>query len=282
MYTNLKHILLVFLFFSIGITLGYTQETKQKDSITIKKIDSLKIAKKGLNGVVTDSTKVDSLNTPKEFLDGILKKKATDYISNNFINKNTTLYNNAEMYYQDIELKAGIIIIDYEKNLAYARGIVDTAGVYTQRPIFKQADQESVQDSLIYNFKNEKAIIYNTTTEQTGVTIKGELTKRENDSTLYVYNAKFTTSQKDKPDYYIGTRIIKVVPGKKVVGGLSQLYLADVPTPAILPFFYAPLTKETSASGIKLPSWGENSDQGFFLQNLGYYFAINDYVDLAV
>lgn len=282
MYTNLKHILLVFLFFSIGITLGYTQETKQKDSITIKPMDSLKIAKNGLNIVASDSTKVDSLKTPKEFLDGIIKKKATDYISNNFINKKTTLYNNAEMYYQDIELKAGIIIIDYEKNLAYARGIVDTAGVYIQRPIFKQANQESIQDSLIYNFKNEKAVIYNTTTEQTGVTIKGELTKRENDSTLYVYNAKFTTSQKDKPDYYIGTKIIKVVPGKKVVGGLSQLYLADVPTPAILPFFYAPLTKETSASGIKLPSWGENSEQGFFLQNLGYYFAINDYVDLAV
>ena len=185
MYTNLKHILLVFLFFSIGITLGYTQETKQKDSITIKPMDSLKIAKNGLNIVASDSTKVDSLKTPKEFLDGIIKKKATDYISNNFINKKTTLYNNAEMYYQDIELKAGIIIIDYEKNLAYAKGIVDTAGVYTQRPIFKQANQESIQDSLIYNFKNEKAVIYNTTTEQTGVTIKGELTKRENDSTLY-------------------------------------------------------------------------------------------------
>ena len=201
-----------------------------------------------------------------------LKKKASDYISNNFITKTTTLYNNAELYYQDVELQAGIIIIDYEKNLAYAKGIIDTAGVYTQRPIFKQAGQESIQDSLIYNFKNEKAVIYNTTTEQTGVTINGELTRRENDSTLYISNAKFTTSLKDKPDYYIGTKIIKVVPGKKVVGGLSQLYLADVPTPAILPFFYAPLTKEQSASGIKLPTWGEKQSTRVLFTKFGILF----------
>jgi len=282
LYTNLKHILLVFLFFSIGITLSYSQETKPKDSVSIQLKDSLDLSKSELNSIESDSTKVDSLKTPKEFLEDIIKKKATDYISNDFTKKRTTLYNNAEMYYQDIELKAGIIIIDYEKNLAYAKGIIDTAGAYTQRPIFKQANQESIQDSLIYNFKNERAVIYNTTTEQSGVTIHGELTRRENDSTLYVGNAKFTTSQKEKPDFYIGTKIIKVVPGKKVVGGLSQLIIADVPTPAVLPFFYAPLSKEESASGIKLPTWGETSEQGFFLQNLGYYFAISDYVDLSI
>ncbi len=271
MYTNLKDILLVLLFFSIGIAHSFSQETNKKDTLSVKPIDT----------IGTDTTKVDSIK-PKEFLEAVIKKKATDYIQNNFTTKTTTLYNNAELYYQDIELKAGIIIIDYEKNLAYAKGIVDTAGVYTQRPIFKQANQESTQDSLIYNFKNERAVIYNTTTEQNGITINGALTRRENDSTLYISNAKFTTSLKEKPDYYIGTNIIKVVPGKKVVGGLSQLILAGVPTPAVLPFFYAPLTKEKSASGIKLPTWGENNQQGFFLQNLGYYFAINDYVDLSI
>ena len=282
MYTNLKHILLILLFFSFGITHSFSQQTKQKDTLSVKEVDTITIPRADLiTTVANDTTKVDSIKT-KEFLDGIIKKKATDYISNNFITKTTTLYNNAELYYQDIELKAGIIIIDYEKNLAFAKGIVDTAGVYTQRPIFKQANQESIQDSLIYNFKNERAVIYNTTTEQDGITINGELTRRENDSTVYISNAKFTTSLKDKPDYYIGTNIIKVVPGKKIVGGLSQLYLADVPTPAVLPFFYAPLTKERSASGIKLPTWGENNEQGFFLQNLGYYFAINDYVDLSI
>ena len=281
MHTNLKHILLVLLFLGVANLSGFAQVDAKKDSTSISK-DSLKILDKDIRVTATDSTKVDTLKTPKEFLADIIKKKSDDYISNDFINKRATLYNNAEVLYQDIELRAGIIIIDYSKNLAYAKGIIDSIGNYIQKPIFKQAGQESEQDSLIYNFKNEKAVIYNTKTEQTGVFIKGEITKRENDSTLYISKTQFTTSQKEKPDYKIVTNNIKVVPDKKIVGGLSQLYLAEVPTPAILPFFYAPLSKEESESGIILPTWGENSNQGFFLQNGGYYFAVNDYVDLAI
>ncbi len=229
-----------------------------------------------------DSSKLDATKS-REFLDDIIKKTATDYIKNDFVNKKATLYNNAELYYQDIELKAGIIIIDYDKSLAYAKGILDSLNNYNQKPTFKQGDQESEQDSLIYNFKNEKAIIYNTRTEQEGgVIVRGEITKRENDSVFYVDKAHFTTSTKDKPDYEIVTKNIKMVPGKKIVGGLSQLYLAAVPTPAILPFFYVPLTKERSVSGFLIPTWGQNNNQGYFLQNGGYYFAISDYVDLAV
>lgn len=281
MHTNLRHIVLVLLVFSSLVEVIYSQEINKIDSLKTSVLDSVQRPGK-LVVKAADSTQVDSVKTPKEFLQDIIKKKSEDYISNDFINKRATLYNNAEVLYQDIELRAGIIIIDYRKNLAYAKGILDTLGNYTQRPIFKQAGQESEQDSLIYNFNNEKAVIYNTKTEQTGVIITGDITKRENDSTLYINRARFTTSQKEKPDYHIATNNIKVVPGKKVVGGLSQLYLAEVPTPAILPFFYAPLSKERSESGLILPTWGENNNQGFFLQNGGYYFAINDYVDLAV
>ena len=281
MNANLRHIVLVLLVFSSTVSVIYSQEINKKDSLNTRKLDSLSITKK-IEVRATDSTKVDTLKTPKEFLADIISKKSEDYISNDFINRRATLYNNAEVLYQDVELRAGIIIIDYSKNLAYAKGIVDSVGNYIQRPIFKQGSQESEQDSLVYNFKNEKALIYNTRTEQTGVIITGDITKRENDSTLYINRARFTTSQKEKPDYHIATNNIKVVPGKKVVGGLSQLYLAEVPTPAILPFFYAPLSKERAESGLLLPTWGENNNQGFFLQNGGYYFAISDYVDLAV
>lgn len=282
MYTNLKHILLILLFISIGCPLSFSQDIPKPDAVQIpQKVDSLNLLKDKLATKVIDTVKIDSVKAPKELLTDIIKKSAQDSITNDLVNKRTTLYNGAELYYQDIELKSGIIIIDYEKNLAYAKGIIDTSGVYTQKPIFKQAGQESSQDSLIYNFKNEKALIYNTKTEQTGIIIRGEITKRENDSTLYVNRAIFTTSEKEKPDYHIATRNIKIVPGKKVVGGLSQLYLADVPTPAILPFFYAPLSKERSTSGILLPSFGDNN-RGFFLQNGGYYFAVSDYFDLAV
>ncbi|MCK4562198.1 MAG: LPS-assembly protein LptD, partial [Flavobacteriaceae bacterium] len=116
---------------------------------------------------------------------------------------------------------------------------------------------------------------------QQGIIITGDMTKKENDSTFYINKAKFTTSKKEDPDYYISTSNIKVVPNSKIVGGWSNLVIAGVPTPLVLPFFYAPITKGR-ASGFLIPTWGENQNQGFFLQNGGYYFAINDYVDLAV
>ena len=275
MHTKFKHIVFVFLFLSLGCQLSFSQiTTKEKD--LSKKNNSKLIIK------AQDSTKVDSIVPPKEFLEDIIRHKADDSITNNFITQRATLYNNAELYYQDIELKAGIIIIDYKNNIAYAKGIIDSLGNYTQKPYFKQGTQESTQDSLAYNFKNEKAVIYNTRSQQGEFIIKAPLTKRENDSVFYISKAHITTSTKEKPDYEIVANTIKVVPGKKVVGGLSQLYLAGVPTPAVLPFFYAPLSKEKMVSGFLIPTWGENNNQGFFLQNGGYYFAINDYVDLAV
>ena len=240
-----------------------------------------KSKKKEINNSVLDTSKTDSTKINKEFLEANIKHIAKDYMSNDFENQTATLYNEAELYYQDIELKAGKIIIDYKNSLAFATGIFDSLGEYIQRPVFKQGSQESVQDSLIYNFKNEKALIYNTRTEQQGITISGDMAKRENDSTFYINKAKFTTSQKEKPDYYISTSNIKVVPNSKIVGGFSNLVIADVPTPLILPFFYAPITKGR-ASGFLIPTWGSNRNQGFFLQNGGYYFALNDYVDLAI
>ncbi len=283
MYTNLRYIVLFLLFFCFYSNSSYAQvDVDKKEKNLDSNIDSLKVVDgKNLNISKLDTIANDSLNKPKEFLDDNIIHNAKDYMSNDFVNQRATLYNEAELFYQDIEIKAGVIIIDYKNNLAYARGIIDTAGEYIQKPEFKQGNQESVQDSLIYNFKNEKAIIYNSKTEQQGMIIFGELTKKENDSTFFINKARFTTSEKENPDYYISTSNIKVVPNSKIVGGFSNLVVQDVPTPLILPFFYAPITRGR-ASGIILPTFGENRDQGYFLQNGGFYFNVNDYVDLAV
>ncbi len=283
MYTNLRYIVLFLLFFYFSIDSSFAQiiQNENKDAVNAK-IDSLNaVNKPDLNLVEQDTTKIDSTKITKEYLEDNIIHKAKDYMSNDFVNQRAILYNEAELYYKDIELKAGKIIIDYKNSLAFAYGIPDTAGAYSQRPEFKQGVQTSVQDSLIYNFKNEKAIIYHSKTEQQGVIITGDLTKRENDSTFYINKAKFTTSQKEHPDYYIQTSNIKVVPSSKIVGGFSNLVIADVPTPLFLPFFYSPITSGR-ASGFLIPTWGQSRNQGYFLQNGGYYFSINDYVDLAV
>ena len=257
------------------------EQNEDTEEAAIKSIDSLdlSIAKDSLTTVI-DTTSTDTLITP-EYLEDNIVHRSKEYLSNDFVNQRATLYDEAELYYKDISLKAGKIIIDYKNSLAIATGILDSAGEYIQRPEFVQGVQQSVQDSLIYNFENKKAIIYNSRTEQQGMIITGDFTKKENDSTFYINKARFTTSQKENPDYYVQTSNIKVVPDSKIVGGMSNLVIADVPTPLILPFFYTPITSGR-ASGFIIPTWGQNNNQGYFLQNGGYYFAINDYVDLAL
>ena len=91
-------------------------------------------------------------------------------------------------------------------NIVTAKGIKDSIGVYSQHPVFKEGEETTTQDSLSFNFKTEKAKIWGLKTEQEGIIIKGAVTKKENDSTIYVRDIIFTTSEKDKPDYYIKTK----------------------------------------------------------------------------
>ncbi|MFY0603394.1 MAG: LPS-assembly protein LptD [Flavobacteriaceae bacterium] len=249
-----------------------TLKVPKKDSLKLKKKDTLLLKKK-------DTTALDSLK-PKEAIEDIIIHTAKDYTTQNAKEKTVTLYNEAHVVYGDIDLKAGIIIVDYKKNTLYAKGIKDSTG-YTQRPVFKQADQESEQDSLIYNFKTKKALIYNLKTDQGEFISRSDITKRENDSTIYLRRIRFTTSEKDNPDYYITTNKAKLVPKKKIIVGISNLVIADVPTPLFLPFAYFPMGDKRT-SGFIIPSWGQNNQQGYFLQNGGYYFALSDYFDLTV
>ena len=253
----------------------------QKDTILSKKKDSsYKTKRDSLLFKNKDTVSIDSIK-PKESIEDIITHVAKDYTIQNARDKTVTLYNEANIKYTDIDLKAGIIIIDYKKNELFAKGIVDSTG-YAQKPIFKQGGQESEQDSIIYNFKSKRAIIYGLKTKQGEMFTYGEKTKRVNDSTVYIRKIRFTTSEKKNPDYYIATDKAKLVPGKKIIVGISNLVLADVPTPLFLPFAYFPMT-ETSVSGFLIPAFDTgSSDRGIGIQNGGYYFALSDYADLTV
>jgi len=287
--SNLSYILLCSCLFFLQI--GKAQEIKplsggeiaiiKKDTILPpKKKQLLTIKNDSILNKSKDTISLDSIK-PKEIIEGVITHTATDYSLNNSKNKTLTLYNEAHIIYTDIDLKAGIIIIDYKKNVLFAKGIKDSLG-YKQRPIFKQGGQETEQDSLFYNFKTRRAIIYGLKTKQGEIITYGTKTKRENDSTIYIRKMRFTTSEKENnPDYYIAANKAKLVPGKKIIVGLSNLVIADVPLPIAIPFAYFPIT-ENSTSGILIPSYGETANQGFNLQNGGYYFAISDYIDLAL
>jgi lipopolysaccharide assembly outer membrane protein LptD (OstA) len=291
LHTKSFHILFT-LSFTVFINMFcFAQELpKPKDPIkpkpitdsTVVNIDSL--VGLPMNVKEIDSTRIDSVPDKKEFLSDIVKYKAKDYVSLNQRLQQTTLYNEAEVKYGDMTITSGIIVIDHNKDLVYAGRLKDTAGVYSQSPVFKQGSNVVEPDSIIFNTVSKKALIYNSRTEQSGGTIISEISKKENDSVYFVKNAKFTTSENlDDPEYYFLMRKAKIVPGKKVVTGLANMFIYDVPTPIGLPFAYFPMS-DKQTSGVIFPSFGEDNgnDRGYFLQNGGYYFAISDYIDLAV
>ena len=253
---------------------------KEGDSVQIL-VDSIIAPQVSINEI--DSTAQDSVKPKKEFLTAIVDYKATDYVSFNRRKQRLYLYNNAEIYYGDMTIKAGEIIIDYSTNEVYAKGILDdSTGVYSQKPVFVQGQNEVEPDSLRFNTKTERALIFNSQSEQGDGTIVAEVTKRENDSVLFIANAIYTTSANlDDPEYYIKMRKAKVVPDSKVVTGLANLFFYNVPTPIGIPFGFFPLTKKKK-SGILMPTYSDSRERGFSLQNGGYYFAISDYIDLAL
>lgn len=289
LHTKSFHILF-FLSFTVFInTFSFAQEVpKPKPTIPVKSqsdtltvvVDSL--LSKPVNIKEGDSIASDSIPKKKEFLTDKVTYTAKDYVSMNQRLQKIYLYNEAEVTYQDMNIKSGIIVIDYSKNLVYAGRLKDSAGVYTQSPAFKQGSNVVEPDSIIFNTVTKKSIIYNSRTEQSGGYIIADITKKENDSVYFINRGKFTTSEdRDDPEYYFLMRKAKIVPGKKVVTGLTNMFIYNVPTPIGLPFAYFPLTQKQT-SGVIFPSFGEQNSRGYFLQNGGYYFAISDYADLAV
>ncbi len=279
MNTNLFNIVLLSIFLTIGTCKLYSQDITKKTTILLaknKKETTGSIDKKEKDTIKKDTVKL------KAFLDGKVKYKALKYAKIEQKKKLITLYDKAELYYQDIELKSGIIVMDYAKNEVYAGRIKDSTGAYIQFPNFKQGNNIIEPDSIRFNFNTKKALIWNSRSNQGEFKIKASITKKENDSVYFLKGARFTTSKDvDNPEYYFQTNKVKFIPGKKVVTGVTNMVIANVPTPIALPFAFFPMSKETSVSGIILPSYNDSNTRGFSLQNGGYYFALSNHYNLT-
>ncbi len=288
---NRQILILTLLFLLHCSPVVYSQDPPSRGSVVIeaktdssatKVIDTLFTNEILLGERVTDTVKNDTVLPKKEaLLTDIIEYYGEDYVYIDRKAGKIYMYNKAFIIYEDYRIDAGMIILDYNKNEVFAKGI-DSAGVYQQAPIFVQGANKVEPDSIKFNSVTKKAIIYNAVTDQSGFRTRAQVTKKVNDSVYFLRNVKFTTSQNiEDPEYYFYTRKAKFVPGRKIVTGLTNMYIADVPTPLGLPFSFFPLSEER-ASGFLLPSIGENNNRGFSFQNGGYYFAINDYVDLTM
>ena len=254
---------------SMGQVVSKTDSTSQKHH-------------EDLSTLPSDSTQTDSLaNKPEPLLTDIVKYTAKDTIRSNVVTQEVYLYNEAEVNYGDINLKAGKIDIDWATNTMKATGIPDSTGAITQRPVFTQAGKVYETDTISYNFDSNKGLIQQVRTEEGDGYLTGNKVKKVNNDVIYVKNGYFTTDKKEHPDYYLWANKIKVIPGKEIITSFTQMYIADVPTPLILPFGYFPTT-ENRRSGLIFPTFNFTEKQGYALQNGGYYWAMNDYFDLMV
>ncbi|MDG2235928.1 MAG: putative LPS assembly protein LptD [Flavobacteriaceae bacterium] len=266
MQTKFFHI--ASLIFSIGVNIAFGQKQEE---------------------VISKEQLLDSISSPvkKPLLLAKVKYTAKDCVRINRKENKLILYNEAELYYQDIELRAGIIILDYETNEVNA-GRIEIDSVLVQYPFFKQANNEINPDSIRFNFDTQKALIWNSKSGQNDMDIFAALTKKENDSVYYIKDARVSTAGKlvggedeDGIDYYFKVRKGKITPGGKIITGPTNMFIADVPTPIGIPFAFFPSTQNTE-SGFIIPSVNQSNRRGYSIQNGGYYLALSDYFDLSL
>ena len=191
-------------------------------------------------------------------------------------------YGQAEAKYDDIVLKADYLEFDLETNTCTAHGMPDSTGKIQGRPVFTQGETTFDAMEMRYNFRTKKGIITKVWTEESGGYLHGERVKRMDDNSIHIRKGGYTTCDlKDHPHYQFKFTKAKVIPDDKIVTGPIYMTIADIPLPLALPFAMIPNTKGKK-SGLVLPTYGESANRGFYLENGGYYWAINDNYDLQI
>jgi len=191
------------------------------------------------------------------------------------------LYGDALITYGDIELKAAYIRYEMDQNLVTAYGLPDSTGEVVGNPVFTDPGNSFESKQLRYNFKTRKGYIEEVVTEQEGGYLHAEQTKKQTSGHIHLKDGKYTTCDADHPHFYIAITKGISMPGDKIVAGPAYIVLEDVPLPLGIPFGFFPNSK-TKTSGILIPQYGEEQRRGFYLREGGYYFAMNDFMDLRV
>ena len=192
------------------------------------------------------------------------------------------LFGEGNVKYQNLELNADYIEVDSDNSIVFATFSTDTIGNEIGYPIFKEGESQYESKSMRYNFKTKKGYITDVITQQGEGFITAGRTKKMGNDDLFMVDGKYTTCDNhDHPHFYLNMTKAKVRVGKDIVTGPAYLVVEDVPLPIALPFGYFPF-KTNYSSGILFPTYGDELARGFSLRDGGYYFAFNDYVDLAL
>lgn len=242
--------------------------------------DSIKSGVLVADSLATDSVAADSVKS-KSALDQPVEYTAKDSVTFEAGMGNANLYGESKVNYQNLELTADLITMNMDSSIVHAVGRMDSTGQMKGQPVFKQGSDEYEPEKISYNFKTRKAFIDNVYTPQGNGFMISQESKRDGEGVMYVRHGKYTTCNARHPHFYLALTRAKVRPGKDVVFGPAYLVVEDVPLPLAIPYGFFPFSKKYS-SGFIMPTFGDESVRGFYLRDGGYYFAINDMIDLKL
>jgi len=246
------------------------------DSVSITK-DSIDLLRDSILNV-SDSTK--SIKKKKTF-ENRVNYSATDSIAIDLTQKRVYMYNDSKIKMDDIELESGFISISFQEKLLHAESLKDSSEKETQYPIFKEKGTEYKSKSVDYNFDSKKGLIKGVFTKEGEGFLHGKEVKKVDDKTMFISGGQFTTCDLEHPHFAINFSKAKAVTQDKIVTGPAWFSIMDIPLPLAIPFGYFPFTDQEK-SGFLMPIYGYAQNRGYYLRNVGWYFAVNDYFDLAL
>jgi hypothetical protein len=241
-----------------------------------------KIQKSDTDIIRNDSTNVEAkaIKIAENDLEDNVKYKADDSIIYDIPNKTVFMYGRASIKYQEMDMKAGYIQFNWDSSEVYARATYDDSLGRLKRVEFKDASGEYVADEARFNFKTKKGKSRGLVMKQMEGYLHGMQVKAIDSTTLYIKGARYTTCDLDDPHFYVEIGKAKVIKDKIMVGKPADIVIAGVRTPLFLPFAMLPNIK-TKGTGLLMPTYGQSAGLGFFLNNIGYFWKINDQTALT-
>ena len=282
----------------IGLLLPAPKAAAQVPADSIAGADSVYVAESLSTDTLSESSPYDSLiaarnrsvavpdSTPPRRRNNALDDPVI-YESNDSMVWNyggyASLYGNGKVNYQNVQLTAAVIKMQMDSSLVYADGVRDSAGEVSGSPVFLDGQTPYESNHISYNFKTEKGYINEIITQQGEGYMTSSEAKKGPEGEYYIADGVYTTCDiHDDPHFNIRITRAKVRPGRDVIFGPAYLEVMGVPLPLFVPFGFFPFLEGDYASGIIVPTYGDEMERGFYLKDGGYYFAVSDYFDLKV
>ena len=193
------------------------------------------------------------------------------------------LHGKGDLKYESMELQSDFIRMNMDSSLIYAHGVWDDLEEeWKGKPVFSDGKEEYETSEITYNIKTQKGFIRRVVTQQGEGYIIADKTKKMGGDEMMMGGGQYTTCDNhDHPHFYLKMTKAKVKPGDYIATGPAYLVVGDVPLPLAIPFGFFPFTN-TYSSGLIMPQFGDDYTRGMYLQGLGYYFALCDYMDLEL